>query len=112
MPYALVVCAAALVILWLAGAPWLAHRARRRVRAQPFPAAWREVMERRVPYVRRLPARLRAQLEDHMKVFLAGKQFFGCGGMQVDDEVRVTIAAQACLLVLERGGECFPKLGQ
>jgi len=69
-------------------------------------------MERRVPYVRRLPARLRAQLEDHVKVFIAGKQFFGCGGMTIDDEVRVTIAAQACLLLLERRGECFPTLGQ
>jgi Mlc titration factor MtfA (ptsG expression regulator) len=112
MAYALVVCAASLVVLWLAGAPWLAARRRQRVRAQPFPAAWREILERRVPYVQRLPIHLRAQLEDHIKVFIAGKQFFGCGGMRVDDEVRVTIAAQACLLLLERRGDCFPNLGQ
>jgi len=112
MAYALVVCAALLVILWLAGAPWLAGRRRNRIRARPFPAAWREIIEARVPYVRRLPARLRAQLEGHVQVFLAAKQFFGCAGMHVDDDVRVTIAAQACLLLLERGGDCFPQLGQ
>jgi Mlc titration factor MtfA (ptsG expression regulator) len=112
MAFALVVCAASLVILWLAAEPWLAARRRQRVRAQPFPAAWREILERRVPYVQRLPARLRAQLEDHVKVFIAGKQFFGCDGMHIDDEVRVTIAAQACLLLLERRGDVFPNLGQ
>jgi len=107
-----VVCIALAVILWLAGEPWLAERRRRRVRARPFPAAWREIIERRVPHARRLPPRLRAQLEDHVKVFIAGKQFFGCAGMRIDDEVRVTIAAQGCLLLLERGGECFPNLGR
>jgi Mlc titration factor MtfA (ptsG expression regulator) len=112
MAFALVVCAAVLVILWLAGAPFAVERRRRRLRARAFPALWRAILARRVPYVARMPAALRLQLEDHIKVFLAEKQFFGCAGMHVDDEVRVTIAAQACLLLLNRETDYFPGLGQ
>jgi Mlc titration factor MtfA (ptsG expression regulator) len=112
MAFALVLCAATLVILWLALGPLLAERRRRGMRARPFPAAWSEILARRVPHVARLPASLRRQLEDHIKVFVAEKQFFGCAGMEIDDEVRVTIAAQACLLLLNRPTDHFPNLAQ
>ena len=43
------------VLAWLLGQPWwVAHR-RRRVRAEPFPAAWRRILQRQVPLYRRLP---------------------------------------------------------
>jgi Mlc titration factor MtfA (ptsG expression regulator) len=46
-------------------------------------------------------------------VFLAEKPFLGCAGQVVTDEVRVTIAAQACLLLLgQAGGPPFPRLRQ
>ena len=45
-----------------------------------------------------------------MLVFLAEKPFLGCAGLVVTDEMRVTIAAQACLLRLNRGGALFPEL--
>jgi hypothetical protein len=48
----------------------------------------------------RLPPAKRAKLQDLVQVFLAEKRFEGCGGQHINDEVRVTIAAQACLLVL------------
>src|SRR5207344_3428534 len=35
------------------------------------------------------------------QVLIAQKTWEGCGGLEVTDEMRVTIAAQACLLVLE-----------
>src|SRR4051812_33527042 len=85
MAFALVLLVASLVILWLAGEPlWIEHR-RRLVRAQPFPAAWREILARRVPLVQRLPAGLRRQLEEHILVFIAEKRFTGCAGMSIDD---------------------------
>jgi len=43
-------------------------------------------------------------------VFLAEKRFEGCGGFAITDEVRVTIAAQACLLLLHRKTDYFPGL--
>ena len=101
---------AALAIGWLAGAPLLARRRRMRLRALPFPPAWRRILLRRVPYYSRLPRELRRQLEAQVQVFLGEKSFIGCAGQAIDDEVRLTIAAQACLLVLDRRDYCFPNL--
>ena len=112
MAFALVACAALLVILWLAGQPMLVQWRRKRLRARPFPAAWRSILERRMPAFARMPLELRRQLEDHVKVFVAEKQFTGCAGMEIDDDVRVTIAAQACLLLLNRRTDYFPNLVQ
>lgn len=96
---------AVLAALWVAGLVsrprWLAWR-RERIRRRPFPSAWREILKRRVPYLRRLPADLQLQLKQHIQVFLAEKPFIGCQGQPITDEVRVTIAAQACLLLLNR----------
>lgn len=52
----------------------------------------------------------RAELLGHIQVFLAEKRFEGCGGFAITDEVRVTIAAQACLLLLHRRTDYFPHL--
>jgi hypothetical protein len=98
------------VIAWLALEPAAIKRRRARIYARPFPTAWRKILERRVPYVSRLPARLRAKLEGRVQVFMHEKNFVGCDGFEITDEVRVTIAAQACLLILERDSHYFPKL--
>lgn len=100
------------ILAWLLGQPWwVAHR-RRRVRAEPFPAAWRRILQRQVPLYRRLPADLKLRLQRAVAVFVAEKQFIGCGGLAVTDEMRVTVAAHACLLWLARSGEGYPELRQ
>jgi len=101
-----------LLLAWIVGEPWLVERRRDRLRAKPFPAAWRRIIARRVPHFRRLPVDLQLQLKRHMLVFLAEKPFIGCRGVVVTDEMRVTIAAQACLLILNRRTGYFPKLRQ
>jgi hypothetical protein len=63
-----------------------------------------------VPYFRLLPADLQIQLKKHIQVFVAEKQFIGCAGLMVTDEMRVTIAAQACLLILNRKTDYYPNL--
>jgi len=83
---------------------------RARLRARPFPHEWREYLRRRVPYVRSLPADLQLQLKKHIQVFLAEKPFVGCNGLELTDEMRVTIAAQACLLLLNRRTDYFPNV--
>jgi Mlc titration factor MtfA (ptsG expression regulator) len=92
------------VLAWLLGAPW--WRARRRVArmAEPLPDAARATIDRNVPAARRLPPELRVRLESLMGAFLAEKEFVGCNGLVVTDEMRSTIAALACLLVLGRRG--------
>jgi hypothetical protein len=88
----------------------LRERRRRRLRATPFPAAWREIVERNFPLFSRLPEEDRAELLGHVQVFLAEKKFEGCGGLVIDDEIRVTISAQACLLLLHREPHYYPRL--
>lgn len=89
---------------------WLRRRRRARLRAQPFPAAWRAIVERNVPYFRRLPLADQAELLGHTQVLLAEKSFEGCGGLELTDEMRVTIAAQASVLLLHRDTEYFPRV--
>lgn len=89
----------------LLAAPTLLRLWRRRsVVVRPFPAAWREILRRRVPLVRELPAAHQLRLKQHVQWLLAEVPFVGCAGLPIDDEVRVTIAAQAALLLLGRGG--------
>ncbi|HEY9193874.1 MAG TPA: M90 family metallopeptidase [Methyloversatilis sp.] len=104
-----------LLLLILAPAGWLLTQPlrtgwrRKQLRARPFPPQWRETLRRRVPQFRLLPADLQLQLKQHMQVFLAEKTFVGCAGLTVTDEMRVTIAAQACLLLLNRHTGYFPE---
>ena len=99
-----------LAVAWFGGEPLLVEYRRWKVRRQPFPEAWREILRRRVPYFRSLPADLQLQLKKRMQVFLAEKPFIGCDGLEVTDEMRVTIAAQACLLILNRRTDYFANL--
>ena len=46
----------------------------------------------------------------HVQVFLAEKKFEGCGGLNLTDEIRLTIATQACLLLLHRETDYYPEL--
>jgi Mlc titration factor MtfA (ptsG expression regulator) len=112
VPAFIIFCLALLLIGWLIGQPWLTERRRQRIRARPFPAAWRDILKRRVPYVRALPADLQLQLKQLIQVFLAEKAFIGCDGLEITDEIRVTIAAQACLLILNRPRDYYPGLRQ
>lgn len=95
------------------GQPLWRRLQRERIRRQPFPAEWRHILRRRVPYVRGLPADLQLQLKKHIQVFVAEKPFIGCAGLEVTDEMRITIAAQACLLLLNRKRPSYyPQLRQ
>lgn len=102
------------LLLLLTLAAWLgpgAWRRWRRARAQrePFPAAWRRILRRRMPLYARLPPPLQARLRQEVQ-WLVRQPFIGCAGLRVTDEMRVLIAAQAALLLLggDKGG--FPLL--
>lgn len=83
---------------------------RERLRAQTFPPDWLRLLERNMPLYGRLSPLERERLEGHIQVFLAEKRFEGCGGLEITDEIRVTIAAQASLLLLEHDIGCYSDL--
>ncbi|MGA2242554.1 MAG: M90 family metallopeptidase [Verrucomicrobiota bacterium] len=89
---------------------FLKKRRRDSIRSRPFPSEWRDILMRRYSMYSRLPPADRRELEGHIHVFLAEKRFEGCGGQEITDEVRVLIAAQACLLLLHRDTDCYPLL--
>ena len=86
------------------------RRQRSRLRAQPFPETWRAIVTRNLPIFVRLSPTDQAELFGHVQVFLAEKHFEGCGGLELTDEIRITIAAQACLLLLHRDTDYYPQL--
>ncbi len=104
---------ALLGVLGLVAQPWWAERRRARLWSRPFPARWRRILRRRVPIVARLPLELQLRLKRLIQVFIAEKPFLGCQGQKITDEVRVTIDAQACLLLLGQArADCYPRLPQ
>lgn len=85
-------------------------RRRRQLRQTPLPDAWWAIIDRRVPYVRSLSAGDRDELGGIVQILLAEKYFEGCGGLVMTDEIRVTIAAQAAVLLLHRDTGYYPTL--
>jgi len=88
----------------------LRARRRQRLRERAFPPEWRAFVEQNVPYYGCLTADERRELEGLVQIFLAEKSFEGAGGLGVTDEIRVTIATQACMLILGRETDIYPGL--
>lgn len=88
----------------------LKKKHRRELMRKPFPPEWLEIVHENVPYVAKLTPEDQTELQGLMQVFLDEKRFEGCGGLEITDEIRVTIAAQACVLLLHRETDFYPKL--
>jgi len=88
---------------------WIQHK-RQLIKAKPFPKEWRDVIKRNVPYFYEMPADLQLQLKEHVQVFLHEKHFYGFEGIEINDEIKTTIAVQACLLLLNQDEKYYPKL--
>jgi Mlc titration factor MtfA (ptsG expression regulator) len=82
----------------------------RRALARPLPAAAQAVLLRNIPVYGSMDAALQQQLHQLIKQFLHTKKFVGCEGLEVDDEMRYTIAGQACLLLLNRPSKVYRAL--
>ncbi len=76
----------------------------------PFPADWLTYIQQNIPIYAKLSPEMQLQIQDYSQEFLYDKSFEGCGGLVINDEIKVTIAAQASLLLLNRKVRCYPKL--
>ena len=85
-------------------------RRRKKIRQGEFPAQWITILESNLGFYRQLTPTDKRELQEHILVFLAEKRFEGCGGLKIDDEIRVTIAGQACILLLHREPAYYPSL--
>lgn len=86
---------------------WSRHKLLR----QPLPPEWAEILRGNFPLYRQLPDLERTRLEKQLRVFLAEKRFEGCGGLEITEAMRVTVAAYACLPLLHHPNGYYPQLG-
>lgn len=81
-----------------------------RVLSRPMPAAWRDILRSNIPIYAQMSGDLQHQLDRLVQQFLYQKKFVGCAGLEVDQLMRLTIAGQACLLLLNRPTRVYPEL--
>ncbi|HEV3439621.1 MAG TPA: M90 family metallopeptidase [Gemmata sp.] len=86
---------------------WLDRRRREHILAAPFRADWLDYLQKNVALYSFLSATDQAKLRDDLRIFISEKSWEGCGGLTMTDEIKVTIAAQACLLLLGVEHEYF-----
>ncbi len=86
------------------------NRRRAALLAQPLSLEERALLDKNIPYLRGLSAADRAELEGLVRIFVAEKSFEGCAGLSLTEEMKLTIAGQACLLLLHRETDIYPNV--
>lgn len=79
---------------------WLRDHRRQKILEHPFPAEWEQILAAGLSHWQYLDLDERSRLRCLTQVFVAEKSWEGCGGLDMTDEIRVTVAGQACLLLL------------
>ncbi|MBN1364573.1 MAG: zinc-dependent peptidase [Syntrophaceae bacterium] len=79
---------------------WFVNRRRKKLMAAPFPSEWEDIIRRNVGHYCMLNDVERSQLRALIQVFISEKDWVGAGELILTDEIRVTISAHACLLLL------------
>ena len=75
-----------------------------------FKDEWRDLLEANVPLYSLLPEDVKLRLHERVARFVESTRFEGCNGLELTEGMILTVAAQACLLVLNREGEPYPEL--
>ena len=79
---------------------WFRERRRKKILAAVFPSEWEKYIQNNIPYYQHLSNEEKKRLQDLIQIFIAEKDWLGCGGLELTDEIRVMITAYACLLIL------------
>jgi Mlc titration factor MtfA (ptsG expression regulator) len=89
---------------------WFRRRRRRKILERPFPADWLQYLQTNVVQYRSLSAGEQAKLRDDLRIFIDEKHWEGCAGLVMTDEIKVTIAGLACLMVLGLDSDCYDRV--
>lgn len=79
---------------------WITDYRRNKILKNDFPSEWRLLLEQKVAHYLFLNDAERLHLEQLVQVFAEEKTFTGCNGLEITDEIRVVISAEACMLLL------------
>lgn len=86
------------------------RRRRAALSTTPFPKEWEDILFENMAIYEKLPEALKKELQWKAMIFMEEKNFEGCNGITITDEIKVTIAAQAVMLLLNKNIDIFPKL--
>ncbi|MFZ6814418.1 zinc-dependent peptidase [Undibacterium sp. Rencai35W] len=100
----------ALLAIAILAAVYLPAYLLKRAIQQPFPSHYAKILRKNIPVYSRMPADIQLQLKRLIKQFLYQKKFIACDGLQMSDEIKVTIAGRACMLLLNRTTAVYPAL--
>lgn len=89
---------------------WLRNRRRKKILATPMPEHWAAILEHNVAQLSRLTTQQRSLLYQRVQIFVKEKYWEGCNGFEITEEVKLTIAGQACLITLGFANDCFDQL--
>jgi len=110
MPIIILISLIIIALLIWQGIKWQHKQLRKKLKAAPFNPAWALILQKNITLYNKLPDNLKHRLHGLINVFLHEKTFSGYNGLQINDEIRVTIASQACILLLNRDGDYYPFL--
>ena len=79
---------------------WFRNRRRKKILASPWPDSWSLHLQRNVRLTWEMSESEMEALQKRVKIFVAEKHWEGCEGLGLTEEVKVTIAGQACLMLL------------
>jgi Mlc titration factor MtfA (ptsG expression regulator) len=97
----------ATILVWLGVLQFRRFR-QNKLFLKPLPPDWIKILECNVPLYLLLPQNLRKQLHGWINIFLDEKDFIGCAGLEITNEIRLTIAGNASILLLKRDKRCYP----
>ena len=86
---------------------WFKNRRRKKILAQPWPEEWSLHLNRNVRLSWGLSEAETKELQKGVKLIVAEKNWEGCEGLELTEEMQVTIAAQASLMLLGVPGFFF-----
>ncbi len=86
---------------------WLRARGRSQRPTQPVPAHWDQLVDQNVALARGQDPGTRRELLTRTAAFIDRTSWEGCSGLELTEEMQVTIAAQACLLTLGRADDLY-----
>ncbi len=78
---------------------WSRRQTRRSLLGSVLSARERAIVHEAVPLAARMPAEIRPRYEGKIRLFLHQVDFIGCDGVEVTEDMELSIAAQACLLI-------------
>ena len=90
--------------------PWADNARRKRILDAPWPRDWEKILTENSAHAALLKGELRCKWQQTIQVLAAEKNWEGCDGLTMTDEVKVTVAAQAALMLLGMQHDYFARV--